>query len=71
MGLCSGPTVRNSGPTVRNSGPTVRNSGSTAGNSGLTTTLDSGADSDSGYHLNTPFHSFFYAVGRLTDHFYH
>ena len=48
MGLCCGPTVRNSGPTVRNSGPTVRNSGSTAGNSGLTTTLDSGADSDSG-----------------------
>ena len=48
MGLCSGPTVRNSGPTVRNSGPTVRNSGSTPGNSGLTTTLDSGADSDSG-----------------------
>ena len=41
MGLCSGPTVRNSGPTVRNSG-------STAGNSGLTTTLDNGADSDSG-----------------------
>ena len=41
MGLCSGPTVRNSGPTVRNSG-------STAGNSGLTTTIDSGADSDSG-----------------------
>ena len=41
MGLCSGPTVRNSGPTVRNSG-------STAGNSGLTTKLDSGADSDSG-----------------------
>ena len=35
MGLCSGPTVRNSGTTVRNSGPTVRNSGSTAGNSGL------------------------------------
>ena len=34
MGLCSGPTVRNSG--------------STAGNSDLTTTLDSGADSDSG-----------------------
>ena len=48
MGLCSDPTVRNSGPTVRYSGPTVRNSGSTAGNSGLTTTLDSGADSDSG-----------------------
>ena len=48
MGLCSGPTVRNSGPTVRNSGPTVRNSGSTAGNSGPTTMLDSGADSDSG-----------------------
>ena len=48
MGLCSGPTVRNSGPTVRYSGPTVRNSGSTAGNSGLTTMLDSGADSDSG-----------------------
>ena len=48
MGLCSGPTVRNSGPTVRNSGPTVKNSGSTAGNSGPTTTLDSGADSDSG-----------------------
>ena len=41
MGLCSGPTVRNSGPTVKNSG-------STAGNSGPTTTLDSGADSDSG-----------------------
>ena len=48
IGLCSGPTVRNSGPTVRNSGPTVKNSGSTAGNSGPTTTLDSGADSDSG-----------------------
>ena len=48
MGLCSGPTVKNSGPTVRNSGPTVKNSGSTAGNSGPTTTLDSGADSDSG-----------------------
>ena len=41
MGLCSGPTVRNSGPTVKNSG-------STAGNSGPTTMLDSGADSDSG-----------------------
>ena len=48
MGLCSGPTVRNSGPTVSNSGPTVKNSGSAAGNSGPTTTLDSGADSESG-----------------------